>query len=41
LVARGDEVDGAITFGKRKGFDGGGDGDALGDRGGFCGTGWD
>jgi hypothetical protein len=33
LVARGDEVDGAIAFGEREGFKGGGDRDALGDGG--------
>jgi hypothetical protein len=35
LIAGGDEVDGAIAFGEGEGFDGGGDGDALGDGGGF------
>ncbi len=36
LIARGDEVDGAIAFGEGEGLEGGGDGDALGDRCGFC-----
>jgi hypothetical protein len=35
LVARGDEVDGAIAFGEWEGLEGGGDGDALGDGGGL------
>ena len=35
LIARGDDVDGAIAFGEGEGFEGGGDGDALGDVAGF------
>lgn len=35
LVARGDEVDGAVAFGEGEGFEGGGDGDALGDGSGI------
>ena len=40
LVAGGDEVDGAIAFGEGEGFEGGGDGDALGDGDGFWLCGW-
>jgi hypothetical protein len=36
LVARGEEVDGAVAFGEGKGLKSGGDGDALGDGGEFC-----
>ena len=36
LVARGDEVDGAVAFGEREGFESGGNGDALGHGGWFC-----
>ena len=36
LVAGGDEVDGAVAFGQGEGFEGGGNGDALGEGGGFC-----
>ena len=35
VVARVDEVDGAIAFGERQGFERGGDGDVLTDRGEF------
>ena len=35
LVAGFDEVDGAVVFGEREGFEGGGDGDAFGRWGGF------
>jgi hypothetical protein len=34
LVARRDEIDGAVAFGEGKRFEGGGYGDALGERGG-------
>jgi hypothetical protein len=34
LLARFDEVDGAVAFGEGEGFEGGGDGDALGEGGG-------
>jgi hypothetical protein len=36
LFPRGDEIDGAVAFGERERFEGGGDSDALGDGGGFC-----